>query len=207
MRLLGFIFFLYSHPIRDSDPPPPSPLSASLSATLPPSPYRLTHTHTHAGKHTRKYTHAPAALSFARSLSLSSHLSHVYTQLADRNVRGWGITDLVQTGKTWEEKIDGGMRVWRREAEWESWEGWQVSVNAALCVRVCDRVLVSISGVVWAHKCMSVFPPLFVSLVCSSVCAETAALQRQKVKSCMDVSQVGWWGESRIMESILLSVS
>lgn len=139
MRLLGFIFFLYSHPIRDSDPPPPSPLSASLSATLPPSPYRLTHTHTHAGKHTRKYTHAPAALSFARSLSLSSHLSHVYTQLADRNVRGWGITDLVQTGKTWEEKIDGGMRVWRREAEWESWEGWQVSVNAALCVRVCDR--------------------------------------------------------------------
>lgn len=77
-------------------------LLASQPPYLPPP--TVSHTHTHArrqaGRHMHKYTHAPAALSFARSLSLSSHLSHVYTQLADRNVRGRGITDLVQAGKT-----------------------------------------------------------------------------------------------------------
>lgn len=129
-------------------------LLASQPPYLPPPTVSHTHTRTHAGRHTHKYTHAHAALSFARSLSLSSHLSHIYTQLTDRNVCGRGITDLVQTGKTWGEKIDGGMRVWKRETEWERCEGWQVSVNAALYVRVCgmERVLVSVSGVVCVSR-------------------------------------------------------
>lgn len=125
-------------------------LLASQPPYLPPP--TVSHTHTHAGRHTHKYTHAHAALSFARSLSLSSHLSHIYTQLTDRHVCGRGITDLVQTGKTWGEKIDGGMRVWKRETEWERWEGWQVSVNAALYVCRMERVLVSVSGVVCVSR-------------------------------------------------------
>lgn len=72
----------------------------------------------------------------------------------------------------------------------ESWLAFQVW---CVCERACDYT--------------SLLSPLFVSPVCSSTCVATAALQRQKVRSCTDVSQVGWRGESRIMESILLSVS
>lgn len=92
MRLLGFIFFfsililleiltlpLHHHFLLASQPP-----------YLPPPTVSHTDTHAQAGGRTHKYTRAPAALSFARSLSLSSSLSHVYTQLADRNVCGRG---------------------------------------------------------------------------------------------------------------------
>lgn len=87
-------------------------------------------------------------------------------------------------------------------------------MQLSVCACVIERVLASISGVVCVsrHCERTQVHERLPSSFCFSglqlcVCAATAALQRQKVKSCMDVSQVGWWGESRIMESILLSVS
>lgn len=86
MRLLGFIFSLYSHPIRDSDPPPPSPLSASLPA--PPPSHIYTHIHTQSLSRTHTHTHTPACTrgTHIPSLLPSLTLSHRYMELADWSV-------------------------------------------------------------------------------------------------------------------------
>lgn len=89
MRLLGFIFSLYSHPIRDSDPPPPSPLSASLPAPPPSPPSHIyTHIHTQSLSRTHTHTHTPACTrgTHIPSLLPSLTLSHRYMELADWSV-------------------------------------------------------------------------------------------------------------------------
>lgn len=78
MRLLGFIFSLYSHPIRDSDPPPPSPLSASLPA---PPPLTHIHTYTHTEFVSYTHTHTYACMHSRHSHSLSPSLTHTFTQI------------------------------------------------------------------------------------------------------------------------------
>lgn len=80
MRLLGFIFSLYSHPIRDSDPPPPSPLSASLPAS-PPLPPSHIYTHIHTRSLSRTHTHTHACMHSRHSHSLSPSLTHTFTQI------------------------------------------------------------------------------------------------------------------------------